>query len=437
MNLTQDIYLLIATLGTIIAVVLLIKKYETKTVLFGVGFILCLVALKPIDALNAFTTTMTKANILKAICASMGFAFVMKYTKCDMHLVRLLTAPLKNLGFLLIPIAFILTFFISIAIPSAAGCSAAVGATLIPLLMASGVKPAMAAAAVVTGTLGGVLSPGTSHNSIIASMTKTSVPEVIMVQIPNAIITGIITCIALVITAIVLKDYKKGQVYKNENNQNKDIIIEKPNFIYALMPLLPIIILLIGASSLSKMEPLTAFLSWTTKIGVAEAMLLGAIIAIIVTWSKPSDICKEFFNGMGSSYANVVGIIIAATVFVAGLKACGAVDAVIEWLKNEQDYVRFGGTFIPFLMAVVTGSGDAPAIAFNESITIHADKLGFDQATLGTAVTIAGVLGRVMSPIMAANIIVAGIAGTTTIEVVKRTFLGSIISLFVIAFVIL
>ena len=163
-------------------------------------------------------------------------------------------------------------------------------------------------------------------------------------------------------------------------------------------------------------------------------MLLGAIITIIITWSKPSDICNEFFNGMGKSYANVVGIIITATVFVTGLKACGAIDAVIEFLKNEQDYVKFGGTFIPFLMAVVTGSGDAPAIAFNESITIHADKLGFDQIKLGTAVTIAGVLGRVMSPIMAANIIVAGIARTNTIEIVKRTMLGSIVSLFAIAF---
>ncbi|WP_291951195.1 C4-dicarboxylate transporter DcuC [Campylobacter sp.] len=432
-NLTQDIYLIIAILGTLVAVVLLIKKYETKSVLFGVGFILCLVSFKPIEALNAFTLTMTKASILKAICASMGFAFVMKYTKCDMHLVKFLTSPLRNLGFLLIPIAFSITFFISIAIPSAAGCSAAVGATLIPLLMASGIKPAMAAASVVTGTLGGVLSPGTSHNSIVSSMANVSIPEVIKVQIPNSMVAGGITCICLVIMALILKDYNKGVVYKAEQEENNNEI-EKANKLYALMPLVPIILLVIGASSLPQNENFGFLFAWTTKLGVAEAMLLGAIITIIITWSKPSDICNEFFNGMGKSYANVVGIIITATVFVTGLKACGAIDAVIEFLKNEQDYVKFGGTFIPFLMAVVTGSGDAPAIAFNESITIHADKLGFDQIKLGTAVTIAGVLGRVMSPIMAANIIVAGIARTNTIEIVKRTMLGSIVSLFAIAF---
>ncbi|MBK1963450.1 C4-dicarboxylate ABC transporter [Campylobacter novaezeelandiae] len=433
----QTFYLFASIVGTLIAIILLIRKAETKTVLIGVGFILCLISLKPIDALNAFTTAMTKASLLKAICASMGFAFVMKFTKCDVHLVRLLTAPLKNLGFFLIPIAFIITFFISIAIPSAAGCAAAVGATLIPLLMASGIKPAMAATAVVSGTLGGVLSPGTSHNSIVANMSGFSVPQVIGVQLNNAIVAGIIVCISLMIMALIFKDYTKGIVYKAKTQDNNETMIQKVNVLYALMPLVPIIILVIGASDLPKYQFLSPFLEWTTKIGVAEAMLLGAILAIIVTMSKPSEICKEFFSGMGSSYANVVGIIIAASVFVAGLKACGAIDAVIEFLKNEQHYVSIGGTFIPFLMAIVTGSGDAPTIAFNESITIHAAALGFDQVELGTAVTIAGVLGRVMSPILAANIIVAAIAGTNTIEIVKRTALGSIVSLFVIAFIML
>ncbi|EJS88335.1 C4-dicarboxylate transporter, partial [Pasteurella multocida subsp. multocida str. Anand1_cattle] len=72
-------------------------------------------------------------GLIMAICSSMGFAYVMKYTQCDTHLVHLLTKPLSGLKFFLIPIATIITFFINIAIPSAAGCAAAVGATLIPV----------------------------------------------------------------------------------------------------------------------------------------------------------------------------------------------------------------------------------------------------------------------------------------------------------------
>lgn len=428
----QTLYLLIAILGVIAVVYLLIKKVETKTALIGVGFILCLLSLKPTEALSAFTHAMVQPALIKAICASMGFAFVMKVTKCDKHLVKLLTAPLKNVGFFLIPLAFMVTFFIAIAIPSAAGCSAAVGATLIPLLMASGIKPAMAAATVLCGTIGGILSPGVSHTALISEISGKNIQEIILVQTPNALTAGVIVMISLMIMALIFKDYQKGKVFEVAN-QNVKESIEKVNILYALMPLVPLAILIIGASPLHAYE----FLSWTSKIGVAEAMLLGAIIAIVVTWSKPDTISKEFFNGMGKSYAEIIGIIIAASVFVAGLKACGVIDIIIEWLKNEQHYVRFGGTFIPFLMAMITGSGDAAAMAFNKAVTIHAQDLGFDQVKLGTAVAMSAVLGRYLSPILGACIIVSAIAGVSPLEIVKRTALGCVISVVVIAFVLL
>jgi hypothetical protein len=45
---------------------------------------------------------------------------------------------------------------INIAISSAAGCTAAVGVVLIPAMMAAGIHPAMAGAAVFAGTWGGL-----------------------------------------------------------------------------------------------------------------------------------------------------------------------------------------------------------------------------------------------------------------------------------------
>ena len=43
-------------------------------------------------------------------------------------------------------------------------------------------------------------------------------------------------------------------------------------------------------------------------MGVPQAMLIGAIYGIIVTRISPVKITEEFFNGMGNSYANVLGI---------------------------------------------------------------------------------------------------------------------------------
>ena len=440
--------LICAVIGLIAVVFLLVKKRETKTVLIGVGLVLCVICLNPLGALESFTKSMTSAGLIKAICASMGFAYVMKVTKCDQHLVLLLTKPMKNIGFLLIPATFVLTYLINIAIPSAAGCSAAVGATMIPLLMASGVRPAMAGAAVFAGTFGGVLSPGSAHNVFVTDMVnkaneallaagkitqaapKYTVQDVIGVQFPNAVAAGIVVLIVLSVTAIVLKDYQKGQDFSPKSTSNAGEATQtKVNLLFALAPLIPLVILVVGGTGLNKIS----WLAWT-KMGVAEAMILGAIIAIFITWTSPEKITKEFFNGMGSAYAEVMGIIIAAGVFVAGLKACGAIDAVTEWLKHSQEFVRYGGTFVPYLMGTVTGSGDAATMAFNQAITVHASDLGFAQDKLGMAAAISGALGRSSSPIAGAAIVCAGLAMVSPVEIAKRTAPAMAIAVCIIAF---
>ena len=464
--------LICAVIGLIAVVFLLVKKRETKTVLIGVGLVLCVICLNPLGALESFTKSMTSAGLIKAICASMGFAYVMKVTKCDQHLVLLLTKPMKNIGFLLIPATFVLTYFINIAIPSAAGCSAAVGATMIPLLMASGVRPAMAGAAVFAGTFGGVLSPGSAHNIFVTDMVKKTneaytVQDVIGVQFPNAVVAGIVVLIVISMTAIIFKDYQKGQDFSPKSTSNAaEATQTKVNLLFALAPLIPLVILVVGAviSSyardffLTNLNSIVAVLgdprgvsvekffgdhyglfvaikyfSWT-NMGVAEAMILGAIIAVFITWTSPEKITKEFFNGMGSAYAEVMGIIIAAGVFVAGLKACGAIDAVTEWLKHSQEFVRYGGTFVPYLMGTVTGSGDAATMAFNQAITVHAADLGFAQDKLGMAAAISGALGRSSSPIAGAAIVCAGLAMVSPVEIAKRTAPAMAIAVCVIAF---
>ena len=111
---------------------------------------------------------MTNSSLIMAICGSMGFAFTAKYTQCDRSLVHYLATPIRGLGVFLIPVCTAVTFFVNIAIPSAAGCSAAVGSTLIPVMLRAGIKPAAAAAAILGGTIGSYLSPGTSHNPYVA-----------------------------------------------------------------------------------------------------------------------------------------------------------------------------------------------------------------------------------------------------------------------------
>lgn len=84
----------VAVLVIFAVVYCLIKRYETRLVLIGSGLLLCLISWNLVGGLNAFAKSMTNASLVMAICGSMGFAFVAKYTEADRSLVHYLSAPL-------------------------------------------------------------------------------------------------------------------------------------------------------------------------------------------------------------------------------------------------------------------------------------------------------------------------------------------------------
>lgn len=388
----------------------LIKRYETRLVLITAGLFLCVISLSPMTGLDQFAKSMTNKNLIMAICGSMGFAYAASYTQCDRSLVHYLAAPLKGLGIFLIPVCTAITFFVNIAIPSAAGCAAAVGSTLIPVMLRAGIRPAGAAAAVLAGTIGSYLSPGTSHNPYIANMAHIDVMDFIGMHAPYSVMCGAILIVGTLISCWILKDNKAdGTAKVDESKILKDDGF-KPSVLKALVMLVPITILVVGNLWVKEI-----------KMGVAQAMLIGAICALVVARTDPQEFTKKFFDGMGHGYAAVLGIIIAAGVFAAGLRASGLIDACVNALKESNEIARWGGSIGPWLMGVITGSGDAATLAFNEAVTPHAAEFGMTIPGLGALAFLTGALGRTMSPLAGVTILVSGIAMVSPMEVVKRT----------------
>lgn len=165
------------------------------------------------------------------------------------------------------------------------------------------------------------------------------------------------------------------------------------------------------------------------KMGVPHAMVIGAILSLAVTRKNPVELTKSFFNGMGDAYANIIGIIISVGVFVAGLNALGLIKALIAWMLNSTGIVKIAATFGPFLLALISGSGDAATVAFNEAVTPHAVEFGISTMNMGSIAALGGTLGRTISPIAGATIICAGIAGVDPMEVCKRNALGIVAAL--------
>ena len=408
----------------------LIKRYETRLVLLVSGLVMALLSLKPMMAFQQFDKSMTNPALIIAICSAMGFAAVISVTKCDLHLVALLTKPLRKMGVMLLPACAAVTGVVSIAIPSTAGCCAAVAPTLVPLMVRAGFHPAAAAAAVVGAITPAMLNPGVSHNVFVAKLASVDVMTFIGDFLPVTLGLTVLVIVVMTAACMFYRDYcpnKDMSALQSVNTKSTGLpeLPAKPNFFFAIAPLVPVVILIAASLWAPQM-----------KLSVATAMLIGMIYAMAVTRTRPDEGIKQFFNGMGKGYANIIGIIIAAGVFAAGLRASGVIDLFINFLTEAQSVARLGGALGPYVLGLMTGSGDAAAFAFNEAVTPHAEQFGMTVEGLGYLAVLAGHFGRLSSPLAGGMILVAGVAGVNPMEIVKRTapaMLAALILLYFIA----
>ena len=412
MTLTAWISILVVCL----TVVALLKKVEARLVLLAAGFFMAFVSLDPMEAFRQFDKSMTNGSIIISVCSAMGFAAVISYTQCDIHLVTLLIKPLRKLGWVLLPACMIICHLLFTAIPTLAGLGAAIGPTLIPILVRAGFSPTCAVACIVGSSLGGYFNPGLSHNSFISSIASMTPMQFVLAHIGMTITICALLTVFVCLTCFFMGDYKKPSDTTSAGNQELDGV--KPNLLYAIAPLLPIIILVISTLYFPE-----------KKISVATSMLFGTIYTFAVTRKSPQQGVEKFFNGMGKGYANILGIIIAAGVFAAGLRAAGIIDSFVNFLTHSNEIARIGGSIGPYLLGVLTGSGDAATFAFNEAVTPHAPQFGMTIDGLGYLAMVAAALGRMSSPLAGGVILLAGMAGVSPIDVVKRTIPAALILL--------
>lgn len=409
--------LIIGGLIVLATVYFLVKQHETRMVLFCAGLLMAAAAGKPMEAFAAFSHAMQEYRLFEPIITVMGFAVVMKVTECDKHLVQLLANGVKRMGPLVIPGATMATFAVNTSLTSAAGSSAAVGAILIPLLMSVGVHPAVAGAAVLAGTYGSMLNPGFSMNAIIADVTKTDPMLIVSNHFWPVLVSGMIGAFSLGLVAFLKKEHSGFFPADGKGITGGEDF--KVNLIKAFVPAFPLVLLLFTNSKMiAGMKP----------IAISHAMIIGVFVAFLVTRLSPAKISKEFFHGLGDAFGHVFGIITCALVFVGGLKAIGLIDAMTKAMIANPQIAKLSAAFGPFLLAVMSGSGDAAATAFNKAVTVNAAQFGIAGMDMGSTAALCGAIGRSMSPIAGAAVICASYAGVNPFAVAARNAPGMIIA---------
>jgi DcuC family C4-dicarboxylate transporter len=175
--------LAIGLLTLIVAGFAVARKYEVRWVLIASALLIATIAgvqdsiVKHdltflisawMRIVRVFVSTLSNEKFVVPICTAMGFAYVLRQTECDQHLIRLLIRPFHRVRTLLVPATVLIGFLVNIPLVSQTSTAVAVGTVLVPLLRASGVPTVTIASALALGaSLGGELLNPAAFCSVI------------------------------------------------------------------------------------------------------------------------------------------------------------------------------------------------------------------------------------------------------------------------------
>jgi c4-dicarboxylate anaerobic carrier family protein len=431
--------IVLATLVIIWVVYMIIKKYFPQAILFTAGIILLLgayflgtgpiLAAKQssgsafLDIFNTIQVLLSSrvAGLGLMIMSIAGFAKYMEYVGASKSLFAVVAAPLKYIKspYLLLVFGFFVSQFLVLFIPSHAGLGLLLMVTMYPIFIRAGVSK-LSALGVIGCAQYMDVGPGSGNAILAANICKID-PAVYFVnyQLPIFVTT---TLILGVVHYFVQKWWDKKEGFTGQ-----DVSIDaakgdetRPPLIYAILPIIPMLFIL-GFSPLFKSK---------IKMDVVTAMFLSTFISMAFEYIRTKDFratlqsLKHLFDGMGNSFATVVTLIVSGEVFAAGLTKIGAVDATISGAQN----LGFGIQPLIIIFCIVIaccaflmGSGNAAFFSFAALAPKIAAAMKIDVITLLLPMQIMTSFGRVVSPITAAIVAIAGVAGVSPVQVVKRT----------------
>lgn len=438
----------IALLTTIVVAWLIINRMKPQAVLFAGGIFLLVVAiLMGVPLLDAKKSTgfvwfdifkfmedtfsTRAAGIGLMIMTVGGFAKYMDYIGASRSLVHLASKPLSMIRspYLLLAVSYIIGQLLNIVIPSAAGLCVLLMATMYPVLVNLGVSR-LSAAAVVATTPCLDLGPA-SGTAVFAA--KTAEMDVADYFVGEQIPIAVVTMAAISISHYFIQRYfdrKEGleaKVLQTAPDYDKE---ELPPVIYALLPLVPIILVLVFSKLCIS----------SIKMPVVTAMIISIFLAMmmeLIRTRQPKEVCKSiqvFFDGMGHLFATVVTLIVAGETFAFGLTKIGAIDLIVQGAQSSG----FGAigvtlvmTVIVSMSAIIMGSGNAPFYSFGALVPDIAKGLSILPVSMIAPMQMAASIARSASPITAAVVAVAGVANVSPVDLVKRTAIPMGIALLV------
>ena len=448
------------------AVALVIKGLDVRLVLLGAALLIAAAAGDIALVPREFLATFSNEKFVVPICTAMGFAFVLKHTGCDRHLVMLLINPLRNFRALLVPGVIGIGFVVNIPLVSQTSTAVCLGAVVVPLMRAAGYSMATIGATLLLGaSIGGeLLNPGAPE--LLTVFTQTGVPTTVMASeyMPRLAFTqlAIATCVFWAMSlrweraaaapptaneATSAKAEVKGSSIPSPfaSGNGSDLVDagpERVSVLRAMVPFVPLALLFATAPPFSFIDIPDAWVIATLPDGsrdsayssrlIGLAMLVGVLVAAAVTPHKARDSVKEFFAGAGYGFANVVSLIVTANCFGKAIQSAGLARLLGDLIDQVPGLIHSLAAFVPLAFAAISGSGMASTQSLYGFFHDPAVKLGLDPVAIGSLVSLGSAAGRTMSPVAAVVLMCAALTGTNPFTLVRRVAIPLLAGIIVI-----
>ncbi|MBS6948454.1 MAG: C4-dicarboxylate transporter DcuC [Bifidobacterium scardovii] len=443
---------------------MLIKKMDIKISLFLIGIILMYIALlmgKEISFTDfassgitwldpfklvgdQFVSTLTSAGFIILILG--GYTAYMSHIGANEVTVSVLAKPIAHIKspYVLVPITFLLGNLLSLVIPSASNLAIILMATLFPVLRQAGMS-LLSAAAVIATTATIMPTPlGSDNVAIAAELAKTDMfagltaseyvfKYHVLVSVPTLLVMAVAHYFwQKFMDKRTGADLADGDVKLADVNKVEGGALYRT--VYAILPLLPIIMLLVVFA-------ITSLTGLKIDLSVELASILSFVIAIVCelfrtrNGKETLDGTEAFFKGMGGAMP-IVALLVAASVFVVGLKSIG----LISELQNAMTGLQGSGMgfVLPLilvgltaLIVLLSGSGTALFFAMVPLMVPLAAAAGINVLAVSLPMGLAGNLLRAVSPVSAVVMIVAGSVKKSPIDIVRRTSVPMIVGVVV------
>lgn len=392
-----------------------------------------------------FIATFSDEQYVVPICTAMGFAYVLRHTGCDQHLVRLLTQPLRSARVFLIPGVVLVGFLVNIPVISQTSTAVCIGAVVVPLMRAARLSSLTIGASILLGaSIGGeLLNPGAPElNTVAKRLSEDEQREVSPKEVVPAVVPLLFPHLAIA-TAIfwLLQIRAERKVNKAAGPVEDEVSNLRVNFVRAMVPLVPLALLFLAGPPLNVLHipehwviPSDAGAKGTkyeTRL-IGLAMLIGVLAASLSNPWVVRGVPKAFFEGAGHAFTEVVSLIVIASCFAEGVKIVGVAKLIGDGIQQVPGMLIPVAGFVPLAFAALSGSGMASTQGLYGFFVDPARALGVDPKEIGAVVSLGAAAGRTMSPVAAVALMSAKLTGTNSFELARRVAPPLLLSLAIV-----